>query len=73
MATIKDIANEVGISKAAVSRILNHKGSFSPETIAKVQRVANRLNYTTLTALHQEEPVSNKIIAAIFPDRKSVV
>lgn len=67
MATIKDIANEVGISKAAVSRILNHKGSFSPETIAKVQRVANRLNYTTLTALHQEELVSNKIIAAIFP------
>lgn len=67
MATIKDIANEVGISKAAVSRILNHKGSFSPETIAKVQRVANRLNYTTLTALHQDELVSNKIIAAIFP------
>ena len=27
MATIKDIADEVGISKAAVSRILNHKGS----------------------------------------------
>lgn len=67
MATIKDIADEVGISKAAVSRILNHKGSFSAETIARVERVANRLKYTTLSALHQEESVSNKIIAAIFP------
>lgn len=67
MATIKDIADEVGISKAAVSRILNHKGSFSSETIAKVERVARRLNYTSITALQQEDAKSSKMIAAIFP------
>lgn len=39
MATIKDIADEVGISKTAVSRILKYKGSFSQDTILKVERV----------------------------------
>lgn len=54
MATIKDIADEVGISKAAVSRILNHKGSFSQETIRNVERVAKRMNYTSVNMLRQE-------------------
>lgn len=67
MATIKDIADEVGISKAAVSRILNHKGSFSPETIAKVERVARRLKYTPPFAAQQEDAAPSKVIAAIFP------
>lgn len=67
MATIKDIAEEVGISKAAVSRILNHKGSFSPETIAKVERAARRLNYTPTSVLQQEAAECSKIVAAIFP------
>ncbi len=67
MATIKDIADEVGISKAAVSRILNHKGSFSPETIANVERVAHRLKYTLPSASQQEDVALSKVIAAIFP------
>lgn len=67
MATIKDIADEVGISKAAVSRILNHKGSFSPETIANVERVAHRLKYTLPSAFQQEDVALSKVIAAIFP------
>lgn len=67
MATIKDIADEVGISKAAVSRILNHKGSFSPETIARVERVARKLNYTPAAVLQQEAAESSRMIAAIFP------
>ena len=67
MATIKDIADEVGISKAAVSRILNHKGSFSQETIAKVERTARKLNYTPASVLQQEAAESSRLIAAIFP------
>lgn len=67
MATIKDIADEVGISKAAVSRILNHKGSFSPETIAKVERAARKLNYTPASVLQQEAAESTRLLAAIFP------
>ena len=67
MATIQDIANEVGISKAAVSRILNHKGSFSQETIRKVQTVARKLNYSSLSTFRQEEERAMKLLAAIFP------
>lgn len=72
MATIKDIADEVGISKAAVSRILNHKGSFSAETTEKVWRVAKRLNYLPSGAARPEETApSVKILAAIFPQEDS--
>lgn len=66
MATIKDIADEVGISKTAVSRILNHKGSFSQETILKVERVAKRLNYTS-PGMQRESGDSRKTIACVLP------
>lgn len=68
MATIKDIAEEVGISKAAVSRILNHKGSFSSETIGKVERAAKRLNYKTMNMLKQENGMDGKTLALVFPN-----
>lgn len=66
MATIKDIADEVGISKTAVSRILNHKGSFSQDTILKVERVAKRLNYTS-PGMQREAGDGRKTIAAVLP------
>ncbi len=67
MATIQDIADAVGISKAAVSRILNHKGSFSQETIAKVEAAARKLNYVPAGLARQEENDNIKLLAAIFP------
>lgn len=67
MATIQDIADAVGISKAAVSRILNHKGSFSEETIVKVMAEARRLNYSTPGMYQPQEEIKLKIISAIFP------
>ena len=68
MATIQDIADAVGISKAAVSRILNHKGSFSEETILKVFAEAKRLNYSVPSAARESVRMEDsKIIAAVFP------
>ncbi len=67
MATIQDIANELGISKTAVSRILNHKGSFSAETIHKVEACAKRLNYVSAGMLRNEEGSDFKIVAAVLP------
>lgn len=68
MATIQDIADAVGISKAAVSRILNHKGSFSEATILKVMTEAKRLNYSVPRAANEEPPAEeSRIIAAVFP------
>lgn len=74
MATIQDIAEEVGISKAAVSRILNHKGSFSQETIKKVERAAKRLNYKNVNMLIQEsnKGTEEKRIALVLPMSKSL-
>lgn len=47
LATIKDIANEVGYSVSTVSRVLNHDESLSvtDETKDKIFAVAERLNY----------------------------
>lgn len=67
MATIQDIADEVGISKAAVSRILNKKGSFSAETINKVMNVARRMNYVSPAMLRQEDPYEARTIMAVLP------
>lgn len=67
MATIQDIAEEVGISKAAVSRILNKKGSFSEETIQKVERAARRLNYVPMSALRRDHESSDRRIAVVLP------
>lgn len=67
MATIQDIADAAGISKAAVSRILNHKGSFSQETIRKVEDIARKMNYISVSAARQEDAEGIKLIAAVFP------
>lgn len=67
MATIQEIADQVGISKAAVSRILNNKGSFSSETIEKVFQTAKLLNYSTPLEVKAFENLDFKIIAAVFP------
>lgn len=35
--TISDVANEAGVSKSTVSKVLNHWTTISPETVARVQ------------------------------------
>lgn len=44
--TLKDIAQEAGISAAAVSKVLNNHGGASEATQARVRDIAKRLNYT---------------------------
>ncbi|MGM9960835.1 MAG: LacI family DNA-binding transcriptional regulator [Allobaculum sp.] len=66
MASLKDIADRVGISKAAVSRILNGKGSFSKETVFKVEKVARELNYKLPNASEDSADNSN-VIGLIVP------
>lgn len=45
MVTIQDIADEVGISRGTVDRVLNHRGRVSEETARKVQEAAKNLGY----------------------------
>lgn len=43
--TITDVANEAGVSKSTVSKVLNNWSSISPETTAKVHAAIKKLNY----------------------------
>lgn len=44
--TIKEIAQLAGVSRGTVDRVLNHRGSVSPETAEKIRRIALAVNYT---------------------------
>lgn len=43
--TITDVANEAGVSKSTVSKVLNNWSTISPETTAKVHAAIKKLNY----------------------------
>lgn len=43
--TIKDIAEEVGVSRGTVDRALNHRGRVSEETAKRIQETAERMGY----------------------------
>lgn len=45
MASIKEIAELAGVSRGTVDRVLNHRGSVSPEKEKKVLEIAELLNY----------------------------
>lgn len=60
--SIKDIAAISGVSITTVSRILNQKGTYSPETKKKVLAVASSYGYVpNLTARSLREAKSNTI------------
>jgi len=44
--TITDVANEAGVSKSTVSKVLNHWTTISPETAARVNAAIKKLHYT---------------------------
>lgn len=43
--TITDVANEAGVSKSTVSKVINNWSSISPETTAKVHAAIEKLHY----------------------------
>lgn len=59
MATIKDIAQQAGVSPATVSRVLNYDSelSVSSETKEKIFKAAEALNYTKHKKRVSQKPV----------------
>ena len=43
--TIRDIANQLGVSASTVSKVINGKGSISPELRQRVLAVVEQANY----------------------------
>jgi LacI family transcriptional regulator len=43
--TITDVANEAGVSKSTVSKVLNNWSTISPETVARVNAAIEKLHY----------------------------
>ncbi|HRI79606.1 MAG TPA: LacI family DNA-binding transcriptional regulator [Cyclobacteriaceae bacterium] len=67
-ATIRDIANMLGISKSTVSRALNNRYDVSSETSLKVRELANQMDYyPNLIAQHLKQKRTNSI-GVVIPE-----
>ena len=64
---LDDVAKEAGVSKTTVSRVLNHRGYLSDETIAKVEQAMEKLNYRPNAIARQLYKQETKLVGLIFP------
>lgn len=67
-ATIKDVAEEAGVSVGLVSMVLNNKKGVNKETADRIMRVVKRMNYTPNKAASALRIGYNKTIGVITPD-----
>lgn len=66
--TVKEIAQEVGLSVATVDRVLNNRGSVKPETVRLVMDKVNEMEYTpnlSASFLSKSRSIS---LAVAFPE-----
>lgn len=66
--TIKDIARELGISHATVSRALADHPGINKSTKARVGEAALRLGYVPSTAARQMRGAPSKLLGLLIPD-----
>ena len=67
-ATLKDIAEEVGLSVSSVSRVLNNTGRISAEKRKAVLDAAKRMNYTPNVNARELKKQTSSTIGVIIPD-----
>ncbi len=67
-ANIKDIAREAGVSIATVSRVINGKGRYSPETEERVWKVIKEMNYVQNSMAKTLKTNQSNLIGIIVPD-----
>ncbi|MEG1491734.1 MAG: LacI family DNA-binding transcriptional regulator [Oscillospiraceae bacterium] len=66
--TIKDIANEAGVSTTTVSRVLNGSELVLPETRARVQKIISNKNYTPSATARNLSRSTSDAIGFIVPE-----
>ncbi|GAC1427882.1 MAG: LacI family DNA-binding transcriptional regulator [Chloroflexota bacterium] len=67
IATVKDVAREVGLSVTTVSRALNNHSDVAEATRALIQEAANRLDYHPNSAARTLQNARASAIALIIP------
>lgn len=71
--TLKDIADEAGVSLMTVSNVINgKKGSVSAKTIEKVNTIIEKYNYVPNLTARSLMAKSSKIVAVIVPINEKV-
>ncbi len=73
MATIKDIAQRVGVSTCTVSRYINGKIRVREETAARIDQAIKDLDYYKNYSAVSLKTNSSKIIALIIPSLKNLL
>jgi LacI family transcriptional regulator len=66
--TLSDIAREAGVSRMTVSRAINNGGRISPETRARILKVARRLNYRPNRYAKALRTSLSNMIGIVVPD-----
>ena len=67
MPTIKDIAQEAGVSHGTVSNVLNGRGNVSVEKIRLVRETALRLGYKVNTSAQELRQGNTRTVALLVP------
>lgn len=68
MSTIKDVANLAGVSVATVSRVLNKKGYVHEDTLKKVERAIEMLDYKPSTVARSLYNKKSRLIGLVVPN-----
>ncbi len=68
MATILDVSKEANVSAATVSRVLNGKGSVSPEVFKRVMDAVERLQYVPNVSARNLRRNESRIILILAPN-----
>ncbi len=68
MATLKDIANHVGVSIATVSYCINNTKPVAPATREKIMQAIRELNYIPNDSARKLKMETSRELAVIFPD-----
>lgn len=71
--TIKDIAKKIGVSVATVSRVINNRSGYSPETEKKVLKVIDKLGYCPNALARGLVGKKIKTIGVLMPSVSSMV
>ncbi|WP_270179749.1 LacI family DNA-binding transcriptional regulator [Alkalihalobacillus sp. CinArs1] len=68
MVTIKDVAQEAGVSVATVSRVLNDNGYVGSETREKVMKAITKLKYSPNEVARSLYKRESRLIGLLLPD-----